>query len=305
MAHFLLGRFAQLAIYLLGLTLIVFLLTRLSGDPVLLLLPPNATQQDYDALKSQMGLEKPLPVQYLEFLGHAAQGDLGRSYKWGMSSAQLILGRFPATLELALAAMAIAVALGVTAGIVVAVHHESWLDRVIMGWSLIGQSMPVFWLGLMLILLLAVHWPILPVGGRGSFAHLILPAITLGWYSTALIARMTRSSMLEILQAEYIKFARIKGLPEKTVLFRHALRNALIPIVTISSLQFAILLSGAVVTETVFAWPGIGSVVVDAILAKDYPVIQAAVLLVSVAFFLVNFFVDLLYMVIDPRIKAS
>jgi peptide/nickel transport system permease protein len=305
MVRLMIARAGQLVIYLTCLTVVVFGLTRLSGDPLVLLLPPNATQQDYDQLARRMGLDRPLVEQYVVFARDLLHGDIGRSYKWGVPASRLLLERLPATLELAAAAMGIATVLGMSAGVIAAIRPDSMVDAVFAGLALVGQSIPVFWLGLMLILVFAVKWPVLPVGGRGGLAHLVLPAITLSWYSTAVVSRVTRSSMIDVLHSDYVKLARIKGVPERVVVLRHALRNALVPIITVSSLEFAILLSGAVVTETVFAWPGVGSLVVEAVLAKDYPVIEAAVLLVSAVFFTVNFFTDLLCNLIDPRLAAG
>lgn len=291
---------------MLGVSLIVFLLMHFTpGDPALLMLGERATEEQLQALRQEMGLLEPLPVRYARFLGAALQGDLGRSYRSGRPVMTEVLSRLPATAELAVAAVVIAVLIGVPVGVLSAVRRYSLLDNAGMLLALLGASMPTFWLGLMLMLIFAVSLGWLPPSGRDGLLSLILPAVTLGANAVALITRMTRSSMLEVIGQDYVRTARAKGLPEKTVIYSHALRNALLPVVTVIGLQFGALLGGAVVTETVFAWPGAGRLAVEAIRAKDYPVVQGAVLLLALAFALVNLLVDLLYAFINPRIRAQ
>jgi len=291
---------------MLGVSLIVFLLMYFTpGDPALLKLGERATEEQLQSLRREMGLLEPLPVQYARFLGAALRGDLGRSYRSGRPVATEVLSRLPATAELAVAAVVIAVLVGVPVGVLSAVKRYSLLDNAGMLLALLGASMPTFWLGLMLMLIFAVHLGWVPPSGRDGLISLILPAVTLGANAAALITRMTRSSMLEVIGQDYVRTARAKGLPEKTVIYSHALRNALLPVVTVIGLQFGSLLGGAVITETVFAWPGAGRLAVEAIRAKDYPLVQGAVLMLALAFALVNLLVDLLYAFLNPRIRAQ
>jgi peptide/nickel transport system permease protein len=291
---------------MLGVSLIVFVLMHFTpGDPALLMLGERATEEQLQLLRQEMGLLEPLPVQYARFLGAALQGDLGRSYRSGRPVVTEVLSRLPATAELALAAVAIAVLISVPLGVLSAVKQYSLLDNAGMLLALLGASLPSFWLGLMLILLFAVNLGWLPPSGRDGLPSLVLPALTLGAGAAALITRMTRSSMLEVINQDYVRTARAKGLPEKTVIYSHALRNALLPVVTVIGLQFGALLGGAVITETVFAWPGAGRLAVEAIRAKDYPVVQGAVLMLALAFAFVNLLVDLIYAFLNPRIRAQ
>ena len=290
---------------MLGVSLIVFLLMHFTpGDPALLMLGERATEEQLQLLRQEMGLLEPLPVQYARFLGAALQGDLGRSYRSGRPVMTEVLSRLPATAELAVAAVVIAVLIGVPVGVLSAVKQYSLLDNAGMLLALLGASLPSFWLGLMLMLLFAVNLGWLPPSGRDGLSSLVLPALTLGAGAAALITRMTRSSMLEVINQDYVRTARAKGLPEKTVIYSHAFRNALLPVVTVIGLQFGALLGGAVITETVFAWPGTGRLAVEAIRAKDYPVVQGAVLMLAFAFAIVNLLVDLLYAFLNPRIRA-
>lgn len=291
---------------MLGVSLIVFLLMHFTpGDPAVLMLGERATEEQLQLLRQEMGLLEPLPVQYARFLGAALQGDLGRSYRSGRPVMTEVLSRLPATAELAVAAVVIAVLIGVPVGVLSAVKQYSLLDNAGMLLALLGASLPSFWLGLMLMLLFAVNLGWLPPSGRDGLSSLVLPALTLGAGAAALITRMTRSSMLEVINQDYVRTARAKGLPEKTVIYSHALRNALLPVVTVIGLQFGALLGGAVITETVFAWPGAGRLAVEAIRAKDYPVVQGAVLMLALAFAFVNLLVDVLYAFLNPRIRAQ
>ncbi len=302
MGTFLLRRLYHSIIVVFGITLIIFMITHMIGDPVILLLPPEVSQAEREVFRSQLGLDRPLHVQYALFLRDAIKGNFGISFRHGRPALGLVVEHLPATLELTVAAMMLSILLAIPIGILSAVKPGSFLDRMGMTFALFGQSAPVFWIGIMFILLFGVKLRWFPVSGRESIQHLIMPAMTLGLFSMAAITRLTRSSVLDVLDKEYVRTARIKGLPENRVVLKHALKNALIPIVTIVALQFGTMLSGAVITETIFAWPGVGRLAVNAIYNRDYPVIQAAVFITSVFFIVINLLVDLIYTLIDPRI---
>jgi ABC-type dipeptide/oligopeptide/nickel transport system permease component len=300
---YVLRRLALAVPTLLGVTVVVFALIRLvPGDPARLVLGLQASEEEVQRLRVQLGLDQPLPVQYGRFLARLLRGDLGRSVVTGEPVAREIAARFPATAQLAVASTLLATATGVAAGVVSATRQYSWVDYLVMTVALAGISLPVFWLGLMLMLLFSVHLRWLPAGGYGTPAHLVLPTVTLAAFSVAIIARMTRSSLLEVLHQDYVRTAWAKGLAARAVVLRHALKNALIPVVTVIGLQFGSLLGGAILTETVFAWPGMGRLLVGAIVARDYPVVQGAVLVFAALFTLVNLAVDVLYAYVDPRI---
>lgn len=287
-----------------GVVTLVFLALRLiPGDPAMVMAGEAAPSEVVEEIRRMTGLDRPIHVQYAIYLVQLVRGNLGLSVRTRRPVALEIAARFPATVELALASMVIATLFGVAAGIISAIRQYTLVDYVCMVGALVGISVPVFWLGLMLIWVFSVELGLFPVGGRGTIRHLVLPAVTLGMMSTGLIARMTRSSMLEVLRQEYIRTARAKGLREWHVNTRHALRNGLIPVVTVVGLQVGSLLGGAVITETVFAWPGVGRLMVDSILTRDYPIVQGVVLLVAVLFIFINLGVDILYSVIDPRIR--
>jgi len=304
MGPYLLKRVILALPVLLGVSIVVFTMIRLiPGDPAQLMAGQAATQEIITEIRRDLGLDRPIIVQYAYFLRNAVRGDLGRSLFNRAPVTEELALRFPRTVRLGLASMLVAAAIGVPAGIISATRHLSWVDSLVMVVALAGVSMPVFWLGLNLILIFAVRLQWLPAIGHESWAHLILPAVTLGAASAAIIARMTRSAMLEVLRQDYVRTARAKGVAEPTVIGRHALRNALIPVVTVAGLQLGTLLGGAVLTESVFAWPGVGRLLVDAVLARDYPIIQGTVLLIATTFVLLNVLVDLLYAVLDPRIR--
>jgi len=305
MLKYITKRFAHSIICIFGISIVVFLITHIIGDPVTLLLPPEASESDHLYYKHALGLDKPLYLQYLDFVKNALRGDFGQSFRFKVPVLQLVLQKFPATLELAIAATIFAIFLGCSSGIISALKRGSLIDKFVRGFSLLGMSTPTFWVGIMLILIFGVHFSFFPISGRGSFRALILPSITLGWYSTAVIARMMRSTMIDVLETDYIKMAIMKGAPKRVIIFKHCLRNVLTTMITIISLQFVILLAGAVITETIFAWPGIGRLMIQAVLASDYPVIQAITFLCSVIFVLINLVVDLFYLVIDPRIRFA
>jgi len=286
-----------------GASLIIFVISRLSGDPVALMLPIDAPQSAIQALRENLGLDKPIWQQYLMFLGHAVQGDFGQSYRWQMPALQLVFERLPATIELATAAFAFSIMLAIPLGVLSAVYRGSWIDQVGRIIAMTGQAVPSFWVGLILILVFAVDLGWLPAFGADSPKHVILPAISLGWYPVAAQTRIIRSGMLEVLDSDYIRMGRAVGTPERLLIWKYAFRNALLPLVTIMGVYFAAMLSGAFVVETVFAWPGLGRTVVEAVFSRDYPVVQAGVLITSIVFSLSNFLVDLSYSLIDPRIR--
>lgn len=303
MQRYILARFGQAVLAIWALTVIIFLLTRLSGDPVVLLVPPDATPKQYQQMKADLGLDRALHIQYARFIGNIGSGDFGRSFRWGKPALAVFKERFPATVQLAVTAMAFAVFIGIPMGLLAAVKRGSFWDSLIRLLSVAGQSMPGFWLGLMLIMFFAVNLGWLPAGGRGGPETLIMPGITLAAYFVAAFARLTRSSMLDVLDTEYIKMARMKGVPEGLVVVKHGFKNAAIPIVTYGGMSIGALLAGTVITETVFAWPGIGRLVVDSILNRDFPVVQTVVLIVGSIYFVLNFLVDILYCYLDPRIR--
>lgn len=302
---YVLQRLLQLIPTLLGITLVTFFLVRLTGDPAAILLPPDTPQETIDDFRSEYGLDQPVPVQYGRFLVKAVQGDFGDSIRYHQPVMQLFLERLPASFQLSAVSMGLAVLLGLPIGMLSAVRHNSWLDNFLRLWVFLAQAVPSFYLGLMLILLVAVPIGSIPTGGYGTWQHLILPSIALAAYLIAIIARFTRGAMLDALNQDYVRTARAKGLPERTVLSRHVLKNAMIPIVTIIGLRVGALLSGAVVVETVFAWPGIGRLMVQAIATRDFPVIQAGVLSVALIFVVINLIVDLTYAWLDPRIQYA
>jgi ABC-type dipeptide/oligopeptide/nickel transport system permease component len=288
-----------------GVSVLVFALVHLSGDPVLLMVSSDAPPDVVDTTRRALGFDRPLYQQLAQYLIRAAQGDLGVSLRSQRPVATLIAERLPATVELTLAALLIAAVTAVPLGIVSAVKRGSPVDRLAMVGAVAGQAMPIFWLALLLIALFGVRLRWLPVFGRGSLAHLVLPALSLSTIILGRLARLVRSSMLEVLGQDYVRTARAKGLAESRVLALHALRNAAIPIVTLLGLQFAQLLGGAVVTETIFAWPGIGRLVVEAIFNRDFPVVQGVVLVVSLIFVAVSVVVDLAYAALDPRLRSE
>lgn len=284
-------------------TLVFLFLYLIPGDPVEIMLGETAQAADKALLRHELGLDRPVYLRYLDFLGGLVRGDLGSSFYFKQKVLSTILKRYPATLELALAAMAVAILIAIPLGIISAIRQYSLIDNTSMFLALVGVSMPNFWLGPLLILVFSLQLNLLPVSGRDGLASLILPAITLGTALAAILSRMTRASMLEVLRDEYITTARAKGLKEKAVILRHALRNALIPIVTIIGLQSGALLSGAIITETIFSWPGIGRLLIQAIETRDYPLVQGCVLVISFSYVLVNLLTDILYAYVDPRIR--
>jgi ABC-type dipeptide/oligopeptide/nickel transport system permease component len=292
---------------LFGVTLVVFAMTYLTpGDPVVALLGDSAqgiTGEAREVLRAQLGLDRPWPVQYLSYVRGLLQGDLGTSVRSRRPVLDEVRDRLPATAELALAGLVIAVVLGVSLGVAAALRRRTWVDALAIAIALVGVSVPVFWSGFVLMLIFSLELGWLPASGRGTWAHLVLPALTVGVASAAFIARITRGAVIETLAQDYVRTARAKGLAARVVVVRHALRNALLPIVTVVGLQLGGLLGGSVLTETVFAWPGVGRMLVDAILARDLPLVQGSVLLVSLIFMLVNLLVDLSYAFINPKVR--
>ena len=327
MATYLIKRFLQTLLVLFGVLVMTFTLVHLiPGDPVVVMLGLTATPAELARLRANLGLDQPLPVQFLTYAANALQGRFGESIFQHQSVFSLILDRMPATVELAAAAMLVAISIGVTTGIISATRPYSWFDSAASVVALAGVAMPAFWFGMLAILLFSLRLGWLPSFGRGesivnavstilttgnfstlvdSLRHIILPALTLGIFSTAIISRLVRSSMLEVLGLDYIRTARAKGLRERVVLTRHALRNALIPVVTVMGLQVGALLGGAVIAETIFAWPGLGRLLITAINQRDYPLVQALVLVVASTISVVNFLVDVLYVWLNPRIGAA
>jgi peptide/nickel transport system permease protein len=305
MWRYLMGRAMQTALSMLVVLSIVFVLTRLSGNPVHLLLDVNASQRDQEILTRHLGLDKPLLAQYGIYVANVVMGDFGNSIISRRPVVEHIWERLPATVELGFVAMFLSVLIGVPLGMYSAVRRGGAMDISARVFAVLGQSMPAFWLGLMLILFFGVVLGVLPAGGRGTWLHLILPAFTLGYFTSAAILRLTRSAMLEVLGSDYIKFARLKGLHEQVVLWKHGLRNALLPVVTFAVLLFVQFLGGAVVTETVFAWPGLGRLILESITTRDYPIVQAGVLVLSALYLTGNLLVDLLYSYLNPRIRHA
>lgn len=288
---------------LVGVATIVFLLVRLTGDPVRLMLPPDATPAQEQQLRHSLGLDAPLIVQYVQFMGSVARLDLGQSLRYEQPTLTLILQRYPATLLLATAALLFSLAVALPAGMLAATRRGTISDSGVIAVALIGQSSPAFFTGIFLVLLFAVTLRWLPTGGIGTPQHLVLPAVTLGLYLMSAVARLTRSSLLDVLNEDYMRTARAKGLSSSVILLRHALRNAMLPVITIIGLETGALLGGSIVTETVFAWPGVGQLVIEAIAARDYPLVQGIVLVLAATFVLINLTVDLSYSWLDPRIR--
>ncbi len=303
MQRYILGRIVQVIPTLVGVSVIAFVVMRMLGDPAHLVLGENATPQAIAEYRREQGLDQPLYVQYARFMANALQGDFGYSFRYRTPVFPLLLERLPATMALGLCALGLAVVLGVPLGILAALRRGRWGDELIRGVALVGQAVPGFFLGLVLIIVFAVNLGWLPTGGTGDWRHLVLPSVSLSAFLMALIARFTRSSLLDVLGQDYIRTARAKGLSDRTATMRHAMRNTLIPLVTVIALQAGVLFSGAVVTETVFGWPGVGRLAVEAVQGRDFPLIQATVLFMSGAVVLINLLVDISYAFLDPRVR--
>lgn len=303
MLRFLLGRVVDGLVAIIGVVTIVFVVSRLLGDPTVLLLPVGATTEQMAELREALGLDRPIWEQYFSYLAGVARGDFGQSFQFMRPALTVVLERMPATMALAFSALGIGIVLGAIAGSLAALYRGTVVEGVVMVLALLGQATPVFWLGLLLIMLFAVELGLLPTGGYDGPASLILPALTLGTFTTASIARLLRSGMLDVLRDDHVRTARAKGLMPGTVFLWHVARNSLIPVVTMTGILAGELLGGSVVTETVFSWPGVGRLIVQAMEAKDFPVVQAGVMVIATTFVLINLLVDLLYGVLDPRIR--
>jgi peptide/nickel transport system permease protein len=298
-------RLAYSLLSLLLLSLTIFFFVRVTGDPTALLVEPGASQADMDAIRQQFGLDRPLIVQYASFMASLAQGELGQSFYYRTPVLELYLSRLPNSLLLAAVAMAFSLVIGIPSGVLAAVRVGRFWDSIGKVFALLGLSLPSFWVGLVMILFFSVYLGWLPSSGSGTALHLIMPAFALGWYFAAAHMRLTRSSMLEVLGSEYVKLARLKGLPQSLVIAKHAFKNALIPVLTLAGINLVIMVNVAVVVETVFAWPGIGRLLYEGITFRDFPVVQGVVLMGGAMIVIVNLVVDVLYALIDPRIRLG
>lgn len=305
MTRYIIRRLLQTIPTLLGITIAAFLLVRLTGDPANLMLGPDATLDAVNAFREKFGLNDPIHVQYWRFVTNAVTGDFGTSLRFNVPVSELFLQKFPATVELAAASIVLALLVGIPAGVISALRHNTWVDGLVRFFAFIGQAIPGFYLGLMLIVVFAVRLGWFPTGGRGTWQQLVMPTVTLAVFLLALLVRFTRGAVLDVLKQDHVVTARAKGLKERTILVSHILKNSMIPIVTIVGLQIGAVLSGTVVTEVVFNWPGIGRLMVDAIYTRDFPVVQTMVMIVAVIFVTVNLIVDLVYSLVDPRIRTG
>ncbi len=305
MQRYLVGRALQSIVSMVVVSMVVFSLVRLSGDPIQIMAPAEASQADIAAMRAYLGLDRPWPVQYARFLTRALQGDFGQSVRFRRPALDMVLERYGATLELGGLAVVIVIAVALPVGVYAAVRRGRKLDYAARAFAALGQAVPPFWLGLLLVLVFGVilHW--LPTSGRGTPLHIILPGITLGWFAVAGLMRLTRSAMLDVLGTEYVKLARIKGLPERQVIWKHAFKNAALPVVTFAGLVFVALLNGSIIIETVFSWPGVGLLVIEAVDSRDYPIVQTVVLFLSVMYIGVNLLVDVLYAYLNPKIRYA
>lgn len=303
MKIFILRRLVMTFVLLFMVALTVFLLGHLTGDPVRLMVPEDATERDIANLRRELGFDRPLAVQFVDFIARAAQGDLGKSLRYRKPALRLVVERMRATVELSTAAMVIALLVAIPSGIISALRPGSLADAITWTISIIGQAVPPFWVGIMLIILFAVQLQLLPAAGRGDPGSLVLPAVTLGLWPMARLARVLRSSLLDALQEDYVRTARAKGLAERGVLLGHVLRNSAIPVVTVAGLTYGTILGGTVITESVFAWPGVGRLALEAVYNRDFPLVQATVFVAAFVFVVINFVLDLMYGWLDPRIR--
>jgi ABC-type dipeptide/oligopeptide/nickel transport system permease component len=303
MARFIIVRLLQAFVALIGISILIFVLVRASGDPTLLFRTPLSTEEDIARIKAELGLDKPVTEQYWIFIKDLAHGNLGESIVKRRPVTSMIMERLPNTLSLALTSFFVSMLLAFGLGVLAATRRDSWLDNGVKFLAILGQALPGFWVAIMAILVFSVYWQILPASGTGGPAHFVLPVATMTFFLLPGMMRLVRSSMLDVLDSEYIKMARIKGLSERTVIWKHALRNALIAPLTTAGMVFAMLITGAVITENVFAWPGIGRLSIEALVSRDFPVVQGITLLVAIAVLLINLLVDILYAYVDPRIR--
>ncbi|HUV60511.1 MAG TPA: ABC transporter permease [Desulfatiglandales bacterium] len=300
---YVLKRCWQAIIVVLGVTTITFILLQASGDPITVLLSPEATKEDIENLRKVMGLDKPLPVQYFKFMKRTIRGDFGESYMLREDAFKLVMERLPATIELAVGGTVFAIIVAIPLGIFAAIKRYTIYDNFCMVLAVSGQAIPLFWLALMLMIFFSIHLGWLPVSGRGGFSHLIMPSVTLGVYMAPITMRLIRSGMIDVFEKNFIQTARAKGLPESKVILKHALKNVMIPVSTVLAMQFGRMIGGAVVTETVFAWPGVGRLAVKSIMDVDFPTVQAAVFVMAIVIVSVNLFADILITFIDPRVS--
>ncbi|MBP8294968.1 MAG: ABC transporter permease [Burkholderiales bacterium] len=305
MLSYVIQRIGQSLITVLIVTMIIFVAVRVVGDPAHLMLPPEATEADRQVFREQLGLADPIVVQYGRFLANLARGDMGQSYRFSRPAMELVWDRAGATFLLTSFALGFGVLVGIPLGVASAVKQDTWIDQSAKFFAVLGQAAPPFLFALMFVRFFSVELGWLPTSGYGSPVHLILPTIALGWYSAAGLMRLTRSNMLDVLHSEYIKMARIKGVPEAGVVYKHALRNASLPVITFAALQFGILMGGAVSVEAVFAWPGMGSLILDSISNLDFTIVQAAVTFLALIFTAINLIVDIIYAFVDPRIRYA
>jgi peptide/nickel transport system permease protein len=304
-SRYILERVIQSLISLLVVSMVVFALVRLSGDPIRIMMPAEASEADINLMRAELGLDRSWPVQYWRFLTNALRGDFGRSVRFNRPAMDLVIERYGATLELGGLAVLIVIVVALPVGVYSAVWRGGALDHTARALAALGQATPPFWLGLVLVLVFSVLLGVLPSSGRGTPLHVLLPGVTLGWFAVAGLMRLTRSSMLDVLGSEYIKLARIKGLPERQVIWKHAFGNAALPVVTFAALLFVSLLNGSIIVETVFGWPGLGLLVIEAVDSRDYPIVQAVVLCLSAMYIGVNLLVDVLYAYLNPKIRYS
>lgn len=305
MSSYIIRRVSQIIPVIFIITFIIFALVRIAGDPVTLMLSENATDEEIAALEKSMNLDKPLFVQYGYYLKDITQGSFGDSYRYNQDALKIVLEKLPATFELGIVSIIIAIIIAIPLGIWSAVRKNTFIDVFITGASVFGKAMPNFWLSIMLILLFSVQFELFPVSGRGSFMHLILPAFSLATVIAPDIARLTRSSMLEVLNQDYIRTAKSKGLNNLVVIFRHAFRNSLLPVISIVSLQVSAILAGSIITETIFSWPGMGQLLIESIMERDMAIVQAAVFVISIFVIIINLLTDIIYHLVDPRIKYN
>ena len=305
MRQFIVRRACYSVITLLILSLTIFLIVRLTGDPALLMTEPGAQEADLARVRSQWGLDLPWPVQYFHFLWNILQGDLGSSFNYRMPVSELYFERLPNSLQLALAATIISIVVGIPAGLISAVRVNTLWDNLGKGVALMGLAIPGFWLGLVMILVFSVWLEWLPTSGRGDWTNLVMPAIALGWYFAASLLRLTRSAMLEVMRSEYIKLARLKGLPSYVVIAMHGFKNALVPVLSLAGVNVVVMVNSAVIIEVIFAWPGIGRLLFEGIFQRDFPLVQGVVILAGGMIILVNLIIDILYAYVDPRIRLT
>lgn len=317
MTKYILNRLFHAFLVMFTISFIVFFIMFKAGDPVELMLPPDATQQEVDDMRHTLGLDQSFLVQYQRFLGNVVEGDMGTSFVYGQPALDIVFERLPATLELAVMAMFFSILIGIPLGVIASIRPNSMLSRTIMFFSLAGISIPVFWTGMILVLLFSVVWGVLPSSGRGDvflfssiftwdgIKHIAMPVLTLSIFQLALIIRLTRTGMMEVLMQDYIKLATAKGVPRRVIVYYHALKNTMIPLITIIGIQFGQLIAFTIITETIFAWPGTGKLIIDSIQALDRPIVVAYLLVISLIFVAINFMVDILYTFIDPRVRVK